>query len=183
MWVGIGPEPPSCLSQHRDCGGWGERRAGRAGLYVGRGRKSSLSRHVAAEVFPHVFMCSDNKALQQKQLGTPDPWGLGKGKPNQSRSRAQSNETQQKPFIACVDDLLEASPFQSRIQCAQKEMERERGGECGGRKEKNERKPREKRRNGKGRKSSTTLALYDRNRTAATPVHLHTPPHLDTGRP
>lgn len=78
--MGIGPEPPSCLSQHRDCGGWGERRAGRAGLYVGRGRKSSLSRHVAAEVFPHVFMCSDNKALQQKQLGTPDPWGLGKGK-------------------------------------------------------------------------------------------------------
>ena len=87
-------------------------RAGRAGLCEAQGMKSALGSYVAAELFPQALRLWDDKAPQQSRPGPPDTSGLGKGKTNQSLSRAQSREAQHKAFIACVDDLLQACPFE-----------------------------------------------------------------------
>ena len=104
-------------------------RAGRAGLYEGQGMKSSLGSYVAAGLFPQVFRLGDDKAPQQSQPGPPDTSGLGKGKTNQSLSRAQSSEAQHKPFIACVDDLLQARPLEVCILSVDWKKTEGRGGE------------------------------------------------------
>lgn len=136
--MAVWPEPLSFLSRYRGCRGRRERRAGRAGLYVGQGTKSSLGRYGAAKVSPQAFRLSPNKALQQNQPGATAASGLGKGKTNQSLSRAQSSETQQKPFIPRGGDLIGASPRRSRIPSAGGKKREGRGGEGKGGEERRE---------------------------------------------
>lgn len=107
----VGPEPRSCLSQRGGCRGCPERRAGRAGLYVGRGRKSSPGSSVAAEVCPKSSGSRSIRLCSKASRALLMPGASERAK-QMSLSRAQSSETQHKPFIPCLEDLLQASPFE-----------------------------------------------------------------------
>ena len=86
----MGPSPAGVCHSTGAAGDAGSAERGRkAGLCVGQGMKSSLSTCVAAEVFPQVFVLLDNKALQQKQRGTPDSWGSGKGQKKRGGQQGQ----------------------------------------------------------------------------------------------
>jgi len=69
--------------------------------------KSSLGTCVAAEVFPQVFVLLDNKALQQKQRGTPDSWGSGKGQKKRGGQQGQGGDG---PPLLCSCEAPSAVP-------------------------------------------------------------------------